>query len=529
METQMTSTSSLASKASCQYPSQLDLFAAAVSNSTERIQELLTGRADPNRADSHGLTPLFKAASLGHTRAVETLLTDPRTHLEPHISYPGLSDGNTPLIEAAHLLISGASKEKKPETQKIIDLLLDRGADPSTENARGETLLSILCMSDDGIEIVPRLLKDPRVDPTHCAKIGRGAALHIAAAYNSHKTATLLLGDPKTKPNQLNKEGNTPLHVAIHAGFGTNTFDVIQALLAGGCDPSVLTLQGDSCLHLAAAKANVETVQIFLPDVDPDTRNKQGQTALHSAATSQQKDAGEIVTALYEKGFDPSAQCRSSRTPLHTAIVFSRHALIPLFCSLPNARFDLCDRDGSPPLHTALLLGLPLDKLAPLIQATDVTTVNIHGASPFLAAISSASYSRNPALPSIMQALLDRGFNPETPRSTDGKTPLHLATGPSKRGALNFLFNTVKAEPNPRDYMERTPFHDAAEDHLSKEWVVPFVETQGVELNPVDLSNKTPLDYAIEANFGDTVPEFLRQHGCLTYEELQSAQESKVP
>src|SRR5262245_42243960 len=106
------------------------LTIAAESGDAASIRTLLARGADPNGKDTHGLTPLVRAARRGHYSAAEALLdggADPNL-FDSIWTRPGWS----PLMNAVH--------KSQP---RIVRLLIDRGADVNARTTDGTTPLAL--------------------------------------------------------------------------------------------------------------------------------------------------------------------------------------------------------------------------------------------------------------------------------------------------------------------------------------------------------------------------------------------------
>lgn len=107
-----------------------------------------------------------------------------------------------------------------------------------------------------------------------------------------------------------------------------------------------------------------------------------------------------------------------------------------------------------------------------------------------------------------MRVLLDAGA-PARAVDSSGTTALHLAAGlASPRAALLLL--EAGASATYIDGYYATPLHVAAGKSLE---VVRLLVSRGVSLNQVDMSNRTPLDVAVEFERGD-IASFLRSCGA---------------
>lgn len=81
--------------------------------------------------------------------------------------------------------------------------------------------------------------------------------------------------------NGLDKAGNTPLHWACRGGH----LEVVKAILEKSPNIAAQNKMGDSVLHLAAwgGHANVIEFLLQLPGIQPNLKNKEGETAVQVA------------------------------------------------------------------------------------------------------------------------------------------------------------------------------------------------------------------------------------------------------
>lgn len=215
--------------------------------------------------------------------------------------------GNTPLH---YLCKSGGRIE-------LLDLLLQKGADPGVPNLDGRTPLFFL----------------PRHAP---------ASLKLLLQYGAR-------ADVKDRKNE------TPL-----VRFGGYSFSSLQTaeaeieflrtLLAAGADPREASPSGNSLLLLLLRDTSIfaklqnpnfpkrafyELIEeIFRRGIDPNWRTPEGNTALHRAVRDP-----ELSGLLLKRGADPNAQNEKGETPAHLAAeIASALRVLPL---LKEAGADL--------------------------------------------------------------------------------------------------------------------------------------------------------------------------------------------
>jgi hypothetical protein len=127
----------------------------------------------------------------------------------------------------------------------MMALLLRHGADPNGRNSLGETALwEVVRMSEGPMEVrCARLLIDAGTDVNARVNEYGSTAVHKAASSDSLQCLRLLL-EGGGNPNQQDRNGNTPMHVA---GSLTKRLrsQTVQILLDHGADPSLLNHSGD--------------------------------------------------------------------------------------------------------------------------------------------------------------------------------------------------------------------------------------------------------------------------------------------
>lgn len=177
--------------------------------------------------------------------------------------------------------------------------LLDRGIDPNTVDAQGNSLL-ILAAREGQLDTVETLLKyRPRIDYRNQAG---DSALMLAALRGHDDVARALLKGGAA----VNHEGWAPLHYAAFEGRE----GILDALVAAGADVNAPAPNKATALMLAARNGHVGVVRrlLALPQTDLNALNDVGLSADAWALQNKNTDIAELIAAERKRrGLRPPA------------------------------------------------------------------------------------------------------------------------------------------------------------------------------------------------------------------------------
>ena len=273
----------------------------------EAVKQAIADGVDVNAKDDYGVTPMYRAAYIGHKEIANLLISKGADVNAKN------DDGWTPLHQAS----AGGHKE-------VAELLIGKGADVNAK-------------ADDG--------RTP---------------LHSAAYWGRKEVAALLIGkgaDVNTKIEVGEYKGQTPLDIATlpNNPNKTETADLLRK--HGGKSGA------EDSIHIASQMGNIKAVKQHLVDgVDVNAKNRYGSTPLHYAAMEGHK---EIVELLISKGADVDAKSNRGTTPLLAAsprpspgrAPFGGHKEIVEILIANGADVNAKDRDGMTPLFMAAIVG----------------------------------------------------------------------------------------------------------------------------------------------------------------------------
>jgi ankyrin repeat protein len=465
---------------------QTALHLAATQGKAAIVRYLVDRGAAVGAQDSEGATVLHEAVRYGHTEIVDFLL---KKNANPNI--PDRM-GKTPL-----LLIIPRGKE-----QEIYSLLLENGANPMAKDMYGDTVL------------------------------------HIATMNNVSLSAFTLLAEKETDVNERNKQGVTPLAVAVeHQNSG-----IVNFLASRGADIHAGDFEGKTPLTRAFGSSQ-DMISLLLNSRTITTRDSQGNTPLHIAVLNSY----ERINDLIKLGSDVNARNHAGDTPLALAIqrnqriigenllssgaqIFSANAgnMSPLALALSYTDgsrewilttevIRSSDGSGNTPLHYAA--EWKNDHAVSLLLAKDANpnAKNVNGQTPIFNAVRSNS-------PSTIRILVNNNTGKDNWDSF-GNTPLHTSVHWDAAEAAECLIR-LGANIETKNRSGKTPLGDAVRGGKTR--IAELFIMNGADINAADASGKTILFEAIQGGNTGLVklllergasPQIQEMHGQTAYHE----------
>lgn len=148
-------------------------------------------------------------------------------------------------------------------------------------------------------------------------------------------------------PDIQDKYGNTPLHIAALKG----QIELSKVLLSHGASPDIQDKDGNTPLHIAAIKGQMELSKLFLSHrASPDIQSNNGDTPLHITAREGQI---ELSNLFLSHGASPAIQNNRGNTPLHSAALKGQLEVSKVLVS-HGASIYIKNKDGD--TQSALIL-----------------------------------------------------------------------------------------------------------------------------------------------------------------------------
>jgi ankyrin len=379
---------------------------ACGSGKIDLVKILLKHKAEVNRLDDRGQTPLYYAVL--SDRSESSKLID--ILIEAGAVLDNVDKrGQTPVMEA---VIGGTVKiyGARIDVKGHLEVLLRAGAKTNVQNVDGKTAL--LQASKYGELAACKLLIDAGAK-TEVQDVNGRAALHYAAKYKELAICTMLVEAGAKIETQDFINSNTALHYAVKNG----DLDICTMLLEARAKTDIQALDGNTALHYAAWDDCLEICAMLVEaGVDIDIQGKHGKTALLQAAKFGQLAACKM---LIEAGAKTDIQEKNRETALHRA---ARSSCLELCTMLVAAGADttIQNASGEIALHIAAALGGQLSMCRVLIEAG--ANINVQDNAGYTA-LHCAAWSGHLEICTI---LVDANVEVNI-QGNNGETALHVA------------------------------------------------------------------------------------------------------
>ncbi|CAH0387234.1 unnamed protein product [Bemisia tabaci] len=350
--------------------------------------------------------------------------------------------GMTPLMMAV-----------KENRSSFIDRLVDLGCDVNARNHENYNALHIAAMFSRE-DVVKLVLNKKGIDILAPGGAKQQTAVHLVACRQTG-TATsilriLLAAAGKEIRLKSDGKGRIPILLAVEAGNQSMCRELLSQQAAEQLRAT--TDNGDTALHLAARKRDVDMVRILVDyGSNVDSQNGEGQTPLHIAAAE-----GDEALVKYFYGVRASASITDNqdRTPMHLAAENGHASIIELLADKFRASIFERTKDGSTLMHIASLNGHADCAMMLFKKGVYLHMPNKDGARSIHTA---ARYGHV----GIINTLLQKGEKVDV-TTNDNYTALHIAVESAKPAVVETLLG-YGAEVHVRGgKLRETPLHIAA-------------------------------------------------------------------
>ncbi|XP_068615362.1 B-cell lymphoma 3 protein homolog [Brachionichthys hirsutus] len=226
------------------------------------------------RQDEDGDTPLHIAVVQGELAVVYNLI-----HLLL-LAHRSLDIYNNLRQTPLHLAVI-------TQQEKMVEALLRVGADPAALDRHGQTAIHLCCEYDqrDCLSVV---LSYPSSSTCLESRNYEGLSPVHLAVLRGYKHLSRMLLDTGADINALDiKSGQSPLMHAVES----NNADMVHFLIENGCDVNSQSYSGNTALHGACGRGQVETVRLLLKSgADSSLKNYHNDTPVMVAKNKKVAD-----------------------------------------------------------------------------------------------------------------------------------------------------------------------------------------------------------------------------------------------
>lgn len=465
-----------------------------------------------------GQTPLHIATVSGHTGVVDYLLREHKpVRIQDMLQAQDIS-GATPLHEAVRygktdiarlLLAAGAQVDAldsigktpflliiPPEAQyTMYDTLLAYKANIAQKDMYGDTVLHIATLGKAKTEVL-KLLIDRGAPINERNKQGvTPLALAIDQGMDEH---VVFYANAGADINAEDQEGNTPLSRALKSP----TIQMLQTLITKQ-NISAKDSSGNTPLHIAIKlNAPVDYIKYLIDTgADVNGRNKDGDSVLYLAVQKNLRKVGDL---LLEKNADIFATNTQNYSPLRLALEKGGDIQDWLITS---QTLNTTDGSGNTPLHYAAEWKLNSAMLGLIEKGAKINAINANGESALFSAVKGDSSS-------TIHILVENGAVTDSrdnlARDHLGNTPLHAAV---RWNALNAAVTLIQlgVDVNAQNMSGKTALSDCCRS--GKTEMASLLIRNGADVNAADATGRTVLMDTVSGH-NENMLSLLLQNGA---------------
>ncbi|XP_053665919.1 serine/threonine-protein phosphatase 6 regulatory ankyrin repeat subunit B [Anopheles marshallii] len=400
--------------------------------------------------------------------------------------------GMTPLMYAV-----------KDNRTPILDRMIELGSDVGARNNDNYNVIHIASMYSRE-DVVKLLLQKRGVDPYSTGGSRQQTAVHLVASRQTG-TATailraLLTAAGKDIRTKTDGKGKIPLLLAVEAGNQSMCRELLSSQTADQLKAT--TTNGDTALHLAARRKDVEMARILIDyGANVDVQNGEGQTALHIAAAEGDE---AMVKYFYTVRASAGITDFQDRTPMHLAAENGHASIIEILADKYRASIYERTKDGSTLMHIASLNGHAECATTLFRKGVYLHMPNKGGARSIHTA---AKYGHV----GIISTLLNKGEKVDVP-TNDHYTALHIAVQSAKPAVVETLLG-FGAEVHVRGgRLRETPLHIAARVRDGDRCALMLLKS-GAGANKTTDDGQTPVHVAAKNGNTLTLDLLLEDNG----------------
>ena len=423
------------------------------------------------------------------------------------------ADGDT----ALHIVCrKGGNSEQRNEISKIVEFLVNNGADILKSDRNEDAPIHIACKFGR-LSTLKVLLGCTNCDPNQQNAEG-GTPLHIVCRMrtgNELQFLALLTSTPGINPTLVNHEGIAPCDVVgndgstlLHIACAEGNTVIVELLLNNGADILKPHRNEDAPIHIACKFGRLSTLKVLLgcTNCDPNQQNAEGNTALHIVCrkrTGRELQFLELLTST--PGINPTLVNHEGDAPIHTACMNFKFQSLIVLLSCESCDPNQQNSKGDTALHIVCRMrtGSELQFLALLTSTPGInpTLVNHEGIAPCDVVGNDGSTLLHIACAEgntvIVELLLNNGADILKPHRNED-APIHIACKFGRLSTLKVLLGHTNCDPNQQNAEGNTALHIVCRKRTGRE--LQFLElltsTPGINLTLVNHEGDAPIHTA---------------------------------
>lgn len=363
----------------------------------------------------------------------------------------------------------------------VLAMLLDEGAEVEADSLDWDRTTPLIAAAGGGHLKVVELLVERGADPAGADKDGVTALMEAAAKGDLPVVAYLC--DRPLEIDQTASSGATALWLA--AGEGRT--EVVRHLLEHGADPRVSRDDGISATMAACVGGHLPVVEALL-DAGADVEERDGDqvTPLMNAA---ENGSLPLIEVLLGHGADAGAMSDSGFTPLIVAAAGGHLDVCKLFVEREKVDVNAMHESGVSALMYAAAGGHAEVVGYLVARGADVNAVHVQGGSALMEAATAGGLD-------VMKVLVEAGADYHI-KDNDAVTPLMSAASQGHLNVTEYLVGEKGVGPDARANSGGTALMFAAGGgHLQ---VCKYLLEKGVDVNAAAIATPEYLNQINEA------------------------------
>jgi len=373
----------------------------------------------------------------------------------------------------------------------IISMLVNSGADVNASDAGGNTPLHVGIPPEAYLNVLALLVSrgaDVNLRDEH-----GDTPLHIAVILNRSPESVKLLLNSNADVHIRNINGKTPLYIAVQE----RRIPLIPLLIESGSEIFAFDNNGVTPFDISA-KANDGTYNLLITKDTVNQRDSSGNTMLHSAVLNRAKP--EQIGRILDQRALVDSRNRDGDTALHLAVRTNQREIGEYLISRGANIFSLNSLGDSP-----LSLALKTDNMREwIINPTTITLKDGLGNNML-------HYAAEWGLNNAISLIIRSGIPVDTQNAT-GQTPIFMATKCDSPSTLK-IFIDNNANLNIRDNQGNSVLHEAVRWNAINS--ISFLISSGMDINANSLNGNTPLHDAVILNLPEIAALLIRNGASL--------------